>query len=50
MVLVCICKAPWYVAVGVFTIVGQPSKQVTLVTNKSEAVSNSRTGGRAAPG
>lgn len=45
-----ICRTPWYVAVGVFTIIGQPSKQVTLVTHKSEAVSYPRAGRQAGPG
>lgn len=41
--------APWYVAVGVFAVIGQPSKQVALVTHKSEAVSNPGAGKRAGP-
>lgn len=41
---------PWYVAIGVFTVIGQSSKQVTLITNKSEAVSNPRAGGHSGPG
>ncbi len=45
----CICTAPWHIAVGVFTIIGQPSKQVTLVAHKSEAVSDSGAGRRAIP-
>lgn len=43
------CMAPWYVAVGVLTVIGQPSKEVALVTNKSEAVSNPGAGKRAGP-
>lgn len=35
MFLACICTAPWYIAIGVFTIIGQPSEQVTLATHKS---------------
>lgn len=44
------CTAPWYVAVGVFAIIGQPSEKVALVPHKSEAVSDPRAGGRAGPG
>lgn len=50
MFLVCIGTAPWYIAVGVFTIIGQTSEQVTLVTHESEAVSNPRAGRRAVSG
>lgn len=35
---------PWDVAVGVLAIIGQTPKEVTLVTNKSEAVSDPRAG------
>lgn len=41
---------PWYIAIGVFTIIGQPSKQVTLVTHKGEAMSNPGAGRTAIPG
>lgn len=50
MCLVYTCITPWYVAIGVFAVIGQPSKQVTLVTHKSEAVSNPRAGRQAGPG
>lgn len=40
---------PWYVAVRVLAVVGQPSKQVALVTHKSETVSNTGAGKRAGP-
>ena len=50
LLTVCFRIAPWCVAVGVFTIIGQPSEQVTLVTNKSEAVPNPRAGGWTVPG
>lgn len=43
------CTAPWYVAVGVLAVIGQPSKQEALVTHKSEAVSNPGAGKRAGP-
>lgn len=35
---------PWDIAVGVLAIIGQTPKEVTLVTNKSEAVSDPRAG------
>lgn len=46
----CIDKVPRYIAIGVFTVVGQASKQVTLVTHESEAVSDPRAGRKAIPG
>lgn len=48
--LVHICTVPWYVTIGVFTVIGQPSKQVAFVTHKSEAVSNPGAGRQAVPG
>ena len=46
----CIFDQPWDIAVGVFTIIGQTPKEVTLVPNESKAVSDSRAGRRASPG
>lgn len=43
------CMAPWYVAVKVLAVIGQPSKQVALVAHKSKAVSNPRAGKWAGP-
>lgn len=42
--------APHVEPLGVFTIIGQLSKQVTLVSHKSEAVSNPRAGKQAVAG